>query len=203
MPSNHLHAKLEVPVWKIDCFHSYIFLSVFWGMPGAPWSQKTHSHLPANITVKFRERTSSLQHLRVPVYCLHNDTWAVPNSESTQVPLYWTAAVKHHALVFRHIPYTAAPITACLQPHCYLWEEEMTAHDFMSSEGSDKSNSNISREAFVLKLASNCWADVPAKEHDYQWGRDVAQQIGTKGDIKTIVLAKRTLRQNQFFQLII
>lgn len=44
----------------------------------------------------------------------------------------------------------------------------MTAHDFMSSEGSDKSNSNISREAFVLKLASNCWADVPAKEHDYQ-----------------------------------
>ena len=35
------------------------------------------------------------------------------------------------------------------------------AQDFISKDGSERSNSNISREALVLNVASNCWADVP------------------------------------------
>lgn len=84
-PPKEATRKQDVPGRKMDCFHSYTFLSVFWGTPGAPWGQKTHPHLPVNITVRSRECTSCLQHLRVPVYCLHN-TWAV--CKSTQMPPY-------------------------------------------------------------------------------------------------------------------
>lgn len=45
----------------------------------------------------------------------------------------------------------------------YLWEEEKVAQDFISKDGSERSNSNISREALVLNVASNCWADVPTE----------------------------------------
>lgn len=49
------------------------------------------------------------------------------------------------------------------------------AQDFISSEGSDKSSSNISREALVLKVASSCWADVPAEERARQREEDAVQ----------------------------
>lgn len=89
------------------------------------------------------------------------------NAELLLLPLI---ADKPLEVVFPH----AAPVTVpqlllfLYNPTTYLQEEEKVAHNFISSEGSDKSNSNISREAFVLKVASSCWADVPAKTCTWQ-----------------------------------
>lgn len=68
-----------------------------------------------------------------------------------------TSAGKPHEGTFPHIPHVTAPHTVRFSYNtAYLCEEENVAQLFISSEGSAKSNSKISREAFVLKVASSC-----------------------------------------------
>lgn len=83
-----------------------------------------------------------------------------------------TTAGKPHEVTFPHTPHITVPGTL-LFPYnaAYLCEEENVAQLFISSEGSAKSSSNISREALVLKVASSCWADVPVRKHIWQWER--------------------------------
>lgn len=77
------------------------------------------------------------------------------NAELLLLPLTTDTSLE---LVFPHAARITVPqsLLFLYNPTAYLQEEEKVAQDFISSEGSDKSNSNISREAFVLKVASSC-----------------------------------------------
>ena len=148
---------------------------------------------------------SCLQLLGVQAHCLHNDTSLFHNINGTHAPssfsaelllLSLTTADKPHEVAFPHTPRITVPqpLLFPYNPTAYLWEEEKVAQDFISSEGSDKSNSNISREALVLKVASSCWADVPAKKRAWHWESHDTQKSNCKSStgrgIKTSSLQK-------------
>lgn len=82
----------------------------------------------------------------------------LPSSFSAQLLfLFSTNAGKPHGVTFSYIPHVTVPHTVPFSYNtAYLCEEENVAQLFISSEGSAKSNSNISREALVLKVASSC-----------------------------------------------
>lgn len=135
--------------------------------------------------------TSCLQLLGDQAHCFHNDTSLSQNISGTHAPcsfsgelllLSLTTADKPHEVAFPHALHITVPqpLLVSYDPTAYLWEEEKVAQDFISSEGSDKSNSNISREALVLKVASSCWADVPAKKHAWQWESHDTQKSNAK-----------------------
>lgn len=95
-----------------------------------------------------------------PSSLLHNiyRTHMPPHFSSDLLVLFLTTADKPHKVAFPHAPCITVPqpLLFPYNPTADLREEEKVAQDFISSEGSDKSNSKISREALVLKVASSC-----------------------------------------------
>lgn len=100
------------------------------------------------------------------INCTH-----LPSSLSAELLLLsWTSAAKSHEVTFLCISHITVPHTVLFSYNtAYLCEEENVAQLFISREGSAKSNSNISREALVLKVASSCWAEVPVRKQAWQW----------------------------------
>lgn len=127
-------------------------------------SQHTYPNLSASDYLGLCQTMSCLS----PSSLLHNiNRTHMPSCLSTELLLlFLTIADKPHEVVFPHALHITVPQPLLFpnNPTADLWEEEKVAQDFISSEGSDKSNSKISREALVLKVASSCWADVPAKK---------------------------------------
>lgn len=66
----------------------------------------------------------------------------------------------------------------------YLWVEAKLPHDFISRVGSVRSSLKNSREAFVLKEASSCWAEVPA-ERERNYTVKISNRINPKSWFST------------------
>lgn len=169
--------KQDSAIWKVATIFSQ-FSSVLLWIPEASWDQGSTRIFKNFLYVKAWAACLESK-LTAPLYQLQTVHLSVLNfCFSPQVQT-------NHTKGLFHVPHVTVPHTAPFSYNtAYLCEEENVAQLFISSEGSAKSNSNISREAFVLKVASSCWADVPVRKHVWQWERQDTQSSNCKSSTR-------------------